>query len=347
MNFYEKNKVILWIAVIIIALLCGYLGSWVYLATISKVNSNDLINYNPNSSVVIRDARKVVIEQDLKVSETITTVQDSLVGIFKKNSVGNYNLTENSAQALIITSDGWLITDSALVTNNPKGYVVITTDRKVYEIDQAMKSSVSNFHFIHLEDAKSLPVLSFASTENLRPGQAVLAINWFDASWLSTIAEVDKNLATIKSSDANNQEIILQDIYGQNNFVLADLSSSIVGLVDINGKIKPMSFFMPAINGLLLDGKINLPKLGVNYINASLLVSEELQKGAMVKSVDKNSPAALAGILPNDLILSVNGEELDADLNLSGLIAEYQPGEKITLRYSRVDEIQNIEITLD
>lgn len=347
MSFYEKNKVLLWISVIIIALLCGYLGSWVYLTTFTKVNSNELINYNPNSNLVIRDARKVVIEQDRKVSETISAVRGSLVGIFKTNSVGNYNLTENIAQALIITSDGWLVTDSVLIANNPNSYTAITIDRKVYEIDRAIKSDADNFYFLHLKDAKSLPVLGFVNAEDLQPGQTVLAVNWFGASWLSAIMETDKNLATIKSSDADNQGIALQNSYGQNNFVLASLSSSIVGLIDANGQIRPMNFFAPAVESLLLEDQVNYPRLGINYLNASLLVSSELQKGALVKSVDKNSPAALAGILPNDLILSVNGDDLDEKFNLSNLIAQYQPGETITLSYLRNKETQNLEITLN
>jgi len=347
MSFYTKNKTIFWIVILIIALLAGYLGSWLYWATFSKVNTNDLISYNPNSSVIIQEPRNVVVQQDAKASGTITAVQGSLVGIFKKNNLGEYNLTDNQAQALIITSDGWLISNSALVNaNNLSTYVAITTDRKIYEIDKVIKGDVSNFFFLHVKDGRDLPILSFVATKDLRPGQTVLGINWFDDSWLTVISQTDKNLSAVKSSDVSNQEILLQDVFGKDNFVLADLSNSVVGLIDANGKVKPMAFFAPAIESLLLDDLVLYPSLGINYKKAELIASPELTKGALVVSVEKNSPAAISGIIPNDLILSVNGKDLDLNNDLADFISEYKPMDKITIRYQRVGETKDLEVVL-
>ena len=89
----EKNKVvILLILVLIIGLLAGVAGelvSRVYLfedaynipffGNISFSGSN----YN-GSNLVIQGARKVVVEQNVKIAETINSVRGNLVGVFRK-----------------------------------------------------------------------------------------------------------------------------------------------------------------------------------------------------------------------------------------------------------------------
>ena len=84
---------------------------------------------NSGSSIIIRDAKNVVVEQDVKVKETSTAVAQSIVGIFKKKATttldekdraigaasglvrDSYSADDLLATGFIITSDGWLITD--------------------------------------------------------------------------------------------------------------------------------------------------------------------------------------------------------------------------------------------
>jgi serine protease Do len=346
--FHEKNQILFWTIFLVIAFLAGYFGSWAYWAAFNRVNTNDLINYNPNSNVVIQQPRNVVVEQDQKAGQVITAVQGSLVGLFKKNNDGEYALSKNIAQALIVTSDGWLITNSNLITeNNIENYVAITADRKVYELDQVQKGNASNFYFLHMQVAKGLPVLKFSAARNLRVGQMVLGINWFDSAWMTSVSQTDKNANAVKSSDASNQEVVLQEIVGKNNFVLADLSNNIIGLIDSNGRVKPMSFFAGAIQSLFLDNTVAYPILGVNYQNTALLVTNKLAKGALIISVDENSPAAKAGIIANDELLSVDGQDLDVNYDLADLISEHKTQDKINLSYSRDGEVQNVDVVLE
>ena len=94
----EKNKKSGLVLVIVLAVVFGMSAGVVgdLIARVYLLDNNYNIpfygevnfsngNYSGNN-IIIRDAKKVVVEQDNKVEETINSVSDSLVGIYKKNT---------------------------------------------------------------------------------------------------------------------------------------------------------------------------------------------------------------------------------------------------------------------
>ncbi len=68
--------------------------------------------------------------------------------------------------------------------------------------------------------------------------------------------------------------------------------------------------------------------------------------GAYVTSVDTNSPAAAAGIKQGDVILSVDGTNVDATNTLASLIGAHKAGDKVTLSVSSAGTTNNVTVTL-
>jgi serine protease Do len=62
----------------------------------------------------------------------------------------------------------------------------------------------------------------------------------------------------------------------------------------------------------------------------------QLMGGAMVSEVVADSPAALAGIQPGDLIRAVDGEPVTAETSLSDLISAHAPGDEVRLALVRL-----------
>lgn len=122
--------------------LVGAIVSWTYLVkdafNVPMFGDINFANRTNSSSLVIRDAKKVVVEQNLKVDEVARSAREGLVGIYKKNisqsekekkisgdtkaskekkpaqknDLSVYtDIKKYQGQGFVITSDGWIITD--------------------------------------------------------------------------------------------------------------------------------------------------------------------------------------------------------------------------------------------
>jgi S1-C subfamily serine protease len=91
-------------------------------------------------------------------------------------------------------------------------------------------------------------------------------------------------------------------------------------------------------------------KLGVVYdvVTPQLAADHHLgvDQGALVQQVLPNSPAALAGIMPGDIITAVDGDKVDAKRTLAYRMIPYMPGDTFTLTVVRGSDTLSISVTL-
>lgn len=69
--------------------------------------------------------------------------------------------------------------------------------------------------------------------------------------------------------------------------------------------------------------------------------------GATIVEVMPDSPAEEAGLQEGDVIVAVDGQELDAENTLADLIAQYKPGDTVTLEIERPDDEEPFEVTVE
>ncbi|MCX6796503.1 MAG: S1C family serine protease [Candidatus Falkowbacteria bacterium] len=320
-----------------------------------------------NSNLIIKDAKKVVIEQDLKVQETFAAIQENIVGLYLKKpvattteqdkfSLNNFYLQkERIGQGFIITNDGWIISSftpaeikKTAATNDsnakkqsaatPKNYVVIANDRKTYEIDTIIYDKLLNISFWHAQ-ANGLPVKQFAEKSEIGLGQQVIAINSY--SWAKPLAIIGKkNSKEAENSDFYQEELVFNESLGQDffNALVVNLSNHLVALIDSEGKIVSADSFANLINRILKDQKINRPSLGFNYLLLAEAANYQDDKGAIISpdakgiAVVKGSPAEKAGLKAGDIILAINNIEVSTFNPINEIISNYRPGDEIEIK---------------
>lgn len=366
--------------VVILALLAGIVGELaarIYLfgdsynmPFIGNISFTDG-NYN-GANLAIIGAKKVVVEQNVKVAETVNSLSSDLVGIFKKIKTVNsgtsaqfdideyYKISEPAGTGLIITSDGWITTDAFLkgskVDNVASGYVIITKDRQVYEIDKIVEDSTADFSFIHAKGAKDFSVRPFVERGGVKNGQLAIVVNWTGESWLTSVVGEESSDNLIKSSEDVPVALVLAGAEDKKmaGSAVADLSGNIIALTDKGGKIESINNFQSAIQSLLKNGNIKRAFLGVNYADLSLLAKEDNKnkKGAIILknasgiSVTKASPAEKAGLKEGDIITQVDNIEINESNDLADIIRGYLPGDIINIAYSRAGEKKEVQIML-
>jgi len=373
-----KNNIFL---VIFLTVVCGlvagvcgeiitrvyFLNDFAFPYSNQELNLTDL--NNNRSNLIIRDAKTVVVNQDMKVAETINSLAPSLVSIFKEvgpKTAGDsikpdyYPLDNPLFLGLIITSDGWVMSSLPAEMNDAftaKGYVAVASDRKIYKIDKitVLKNSPGDVIFFHLNAATNLPVRKIATRAELSLGQSLVVIDNHDNVWPTTLSSFKKT-PEILNSDVTNARLALannSDAIQKNSFVF-NLAGDLTAIIGADKEIIPAFSYSNYWQSFSRQTLVARPFLGVNYLDlaAARIPEVNLYKGALIYpdadkvAVVKNSPAAAAGFLPGDIITWIDNQEINATNDLVDIIAGYKAGDKITITYLRSGQEKEISLKL-
>jgi S1-C subfamily serine protease len=315
------------------------------------------------ANLIIQDAKKVVVNQDVKIDETIAALQPVLLSAFK-NETGSkdyYNLTAPDAYGFILSNDGWVILNGVKDNNleNIKKYSAISYDKKMYDIDQAVTVKISGDGSIilaHLKSATNLPVRKMANPSDLQPGTTLLVVSPSGQTLISSLVS-KKRPALQLTSDRPDILLKLSDNLGEefkNSFVF-NLGGDFVGFIDSDLQARPNYVFLPAWRTLVAAQKSVFPSLGVNYLNLAIVKAPSLKidKGAWLKETEANQPAVIkdspadkAGLKEGDVITRIDDQELDSGHDLSEVLSAYSAGDVIYVTYNRNGEQGGVEIKL-
>jgi len=119
----------------------------------------------------------------------------------------------------------------------------------------------------------------------------------------------------------------------------------------------PINMAKKDIGQVEKTSKIVYPFLGVRYVAIDDQIKQKyklsVDDGALVlkgpngeAAVTADSGAAKAGIKENDIILSINGEQITANDSMAAIIQKFNAGDKVTLHILRNGKEQDISVTL-
>lgn len=323
---------------------------------------------------------KIVLEESNAIIGTSSKVSPSVVSIVSKqlyqDLFGRTYESSGAGTGFIITSDGLIITNKHVVSDENTEYTVVLADGKSYDAKVQSRDPYLDFAVIKIE-AKDLPVVELGDSDNMEIGQWVIAIG-------NALGQF-QNTVTVGVISAKNRQINASDSTGQNSETLdnlfqtdAAINSGNSGgpLVNLSGQVvgintamasnaQGIGFAIPintvkgAIESIKQTGKIVRPYLGVRYVMVTKDISEQnnlsVDYGALVVrgislgqvAVVPGSPADKAGLLENDIILEVNGERVDSDHGLVSLISQYKVGDQVTLKVLSKGDEKTLKVTLE
>jgi len=245
----------------------------------------------------------------------------------------------------IVNSDGVILTNAHVVANAQEVTVKLTDKRefkaKVIGIDKPTDIAVLKI------DAHDLPTVKLGDSEKTKVGDWVLAIGSpFGFENTATAGIVSAKSRSLP--DEGYVPFIQTDVAvnpGNSGGPLFNLNGQVIGInaqiYSNSGGYQGLSFAIPidvAMNTeqqILDHGKVNRGRLGVMIqgVNQSLADAFGLKKpmGALVSSVEPDSPAAKAGLKAGDVILKLNGKEVAESNQLPSQVANIKPGDRATL----------------
>jgi serine protease Do len=249
----------------------------------------------------------------------------------------------------IVSPDGVILTN-AHVVKDANEVTVKLTDRREYRAKVLGSDPKTDIAVIKI-DAKNLPVVKIGNAKALRTGEWVLAIG-SPFGFENTVTAGVVSAKGRSLPDDSAVPFIQTDVAvnpGNSGGPLFNSRGEVVGInsqiYSRSGGYQGVSFAIPidiatrVKDQIVATGKVEHAKLGVvvQEVNQALADSFKLAKpeGALVASVEKNSPAAKAGLQPGDVITKANGQTIVGSGDLPAIISQAAPGDRIPLEVWR------------
>ncbi len=271
---------------------------------------------------------------------------------------------ESMGSGFIISPDGYILTNNHVVDGSKNVKVKLSDGRefkaKVVGADQGYDVALLKI------DATGLPSLRMGESNNLKPGQWVVAIGSpFGLDHSVTAGVVSATGRTQAGMGGSNYVRFIQtDVAinrGNSGGPLLNTSGEVVGInsqiFSESGGYMGISFAIPidlavsAADQLKKTGKVSRAMLGVSM---NQRISEAMAKtlklpdtnGVLVTQVTPGSGAAKAGLKPMDVITEFNGAKITDYSDLPSRVAPLPPGTKVTLTVIRDGSPRKVDVTL-
>lgn len=271
---------------------------------------------------------------------------------------------QTSGSGVILTRDGYIVTNNHVIEKGDRIEVVLN-DKRSFEAKLVGRDPSTDIALLKVE-AADLPYIEFGNSDELRLGEWVLAIgNPFNLSTTVT--------AGIISAKARNISVI-NDRYAIESFIQTDAAvnpgNSGGALVNLKGELigintaiasqtgsyagysfaVPVSIAKKIVSDLMEFGEVQRAILGVSIAELTEELARERGitpiKGVLVTAVADDGAAHRAGIRTGDVLLSVNGIEVNSVAQLQEQVGKHRPGQKVELIVNRNNERKHFSVTL-
>jgi len=236
----------------------------------------------------------------------------------------------------VIVSDNGLVVTNNHVVQGADEVVVELADGREFKATEIKTDPESDLAVIKLADARGLPVAKLGDSDELSIGDWVIAIgNPFELETTVSagiISGKGRELGSIRRAQFLQTDAAINP--GNSGGPLVNLNGEVVGIntaiASNSGGYQGIGFAIPVnlakwVTGQLIDkGAVERAFIGVQMGPLDRRMAEKLgvadRKGVLVSDVVPESPAAVAGVQPLDVITGFDGRAVDGPRTLQEMV---------------------------
>ncbi len=276
---------------------------------------------------------------------------------------------EGSGSGFIVTPDGYILTNNHVVADADKVTVTLL-DKRMFKAKVVGRDPTTNVAVIKI-DGSNFPVISLGDDAKARVGEWVLAVgNPLGLDFTVTAGIISakgrsRELRGLYASQYAIVDYIQTDAAinpGNSGGPLVDTRGNVIGInsaiASQTGYYSGYGFAIPitlaktVMSDIIQYGRVRRAILGVSI---SDLRPEDAQaaglkeiRGALVggSTPGQESPAARAGIEAGDVIVAIDGVQVDRVAQMQRQIRDHKPGDVVTVDVMRFGEKKSFKVKL-
>jgi serine protease Do len=340
------------------------------LATKPPFSRWGIISPNKENVTVINRTEQVIAEPDVLFEKVAAPAAKSIVNVISFPA-GNQAVTEQNiilprnGTGVILTGDGLVVAHRRSIDEKAANFSVIMFDGNLLPAKLLAIDEYNNLAILKI-DKSNLPAIPISSGEICQSGSKIVVVKNDGSRYANGYSEriissfgLDLNLSekTVASSEKMEGACLFSPA-NRDNFYGAALNykGELVGItagMELDGKLTSYLIGTDELKNTIAritDGKSKRPVLGLYYlsVNPSLAAANNLSRsaGALVYSASGKqglavlggSPADVADLRLGDIIIAVDGVEINAESPLSELISNFDPGQELRIKLVRSGE---------
>lgn len=352
-----QNKILTTIGTIILSAIvgfgAGYAGS--HLSNNTDITIKQETQKAKSGTIQVTD-----------VSDIVEKCKDSVVeittgSVSSGNSIFGQYVSQGAGSGVIISEDGYIVTNNHVV-NNATSLKVTTTDGTEFDAKIIGTDSQTDLAIIKI-DAQKLQAATLGDSDTLQVGDPAIAIG-------NPLGELGGTVTTgiISATDRqitidNETMTLLQTDAainpGNSGGGLFNSDGNLIGIVNAKESstgIEGLGFAIPitpakdVITELMQNGSVtSRPALNVSlydYTSNNQAQNSKYKDGCYIVQIVRNGAADKAGLKQNDRIISFDGQDIHSTSDVKAILKKHKIGDTLKIVVERNSKKVEVEITL-
>ena len=326
----------------------------------------------PDFSPLVTQVKPAVVSITTKLQRSVSDAEDQMQQLpmpfqqFPFGGMGPFGHSGPQARAVEARGSGFLVDEKGtIVTNNhvvknAKSVSVTLDDGTILPAKVIGTDARTDIAVLKVDAHKSLPYIQLGNSENVKPGEWVIAMgNPFGLGGSVTAGIVSAQGRDIGEGPYDhfiqidapiNQGNSGGPLFTQNGKVIG-MNTAILspsgGSIGIGFAI-PSDTIKTVVAQLETSGKVTRGYIGVEAQQVTQTMAKAMSlgqdSGALIAGVQSDAPAAQAGIQAGDVITSVNGKTVKNPHDLAIDVAAVKPGDEAKLQVLRDGQSKTVSV---
>jgi len=317
---------------------------------------------NTDFTIIAEKAIHAVVH--VKSISSTNSRSNSLMEFFYGDTGGSERQVVGSGSGVIISSDGYIITNNHVIKGARKLEVTLN-NKESYEAEVVGMDESTDIALLKIQKDE-LPYMPFGDSDHLSVGEWVLAVgNPFNLTSTVTAGIVSAKARDINIMNNNKriESFIQTDAAvnpGNSGGALVNTRGNLIGINTAissqTGSYIGYSFAVPSniakkvIEDILEFGNVQRAYLGINYEELNSVKASEFgvesTEGVLITRVLDQGAAKEAGLITNDIIVKMDNVKIANFSDLQGYLGSKRPGDEVEVTILRNEAVKILTLKL-